>query len=209
MNIQINTIKTERLHVRRLELSDAQAILEMFSNPDVTKYLNIQQMTSLSQAEQFIKETHNGFQDYQLLELGIIETRSQRLIGTCTYSDWDQMNKRAEIVFALCKVSWGNGFMKELLPVFILFGFRDLGLHRIEADVDPRNLASIRLLEHFGFKREGYLRERYHINEEIQDAVFYGLLKKEYFNTYNSNSLSTKLKCRAVIRLLKHEHGFL
>jgi RimJ/RimL family protein N-acetyltransferase len=46
--------------------------------------------------------------------------------------------------------------------------------------VDPRNTASIKLLEKLGFKKEGHLRERYHINGEIQDALFYGLLKKEF-----------------------------
>lgn len=66
------------------------------------------------------------------------------------------------------------------LSVFIPFGFNKLRLHRIEADVDPHNLASISLLEYFGFKREGYLRERYYMNDEFQDAIFYALLKSEF-----------------------------
>jgi RimJ/RimL family protein N-acetyltransferase len=58
--------------------------------------------------------------------------------------------------------------------------FGELNLHRLEADVDPRNLASIRLLERLGFQREGYLRERHHMNGEVQDAVLYGLLHHEW-----------------------------
>jgi RimJ/RimL family protein N-acetyltransferase len=54
-----------------------------------------------------------------------------------------------------------------------------LVLHVVEADVDPRNVASIRLLEHVGIVREGYLRERYHRLGEAQDAVSYGLLATE------------------------------
>ena len=60
------------------------------------------------------------------------------------------------------------------------FAFEELGLRRIEADVDPRNEASIRLLERLGFQREGYLRERWLVDQEINDTVFYGLLRREW-----------------------------
>ena len=62
------------------------------------------------------------------------------------------------------------------------FAFSRLGLRRLEADVDPRNVASLRLLERFGFKREGLLRERYCMNAELQDAVLLALLRREWNN---------------------------
>ncbi len=180
MDFQLENIKTKRLHIRELEFSDIQAVFEIFSNPEVIRYWGSPQMTEISQAENFVEETHAGFQNLKLLEWGIIENKTDRLIGTCAYSSWDRTNKRAEIGFALNREFWGNGMMKELLSAFIPFGFGKLELHRIEADVDPRNTASIKLLEFFGFKREGYLRERYHLNNEIQDSIFYALLKREY-----------------------------
>ena len=54
------------------------------------------------------------------------------------------------------------------------------GLDENEADVDPRNAASIRTLERLGFQREGYLRERWQVNGEIQDALFYALLRPDW-----------------------------
>jgi RimJ/RimL family protein N-acetyltransferase len=70
--------------------------------------------------------------------------------------------------------------MAEALPAMVQFAFGSLNMHRLEADVDPRNLPSIRLLENAGFRREGFLRERYHLNGEIQDALFYGLLRRDF-----------------------------
>jgi RimJ/RimL family protein N-acetyltransferase len=58
--------------------------------------------------------------------------------------------------------------------------FGTLGLHRVEADVDPRNDASLRLVERLGFRREGHLRERYFVAGEIQDSVIYGLLAPDW-----------------------------
>ena len=66
--------------------------------------------------------------------------------------------------------------MVEVLPVVIQFAFTRLRLHRIEADVDPRNHASIRHLERLGFRKEGYFRQRYLVNGERQNAVVFGLL---------------------------------
>lgn len=180
MNISVKNIKTNRLHIRRLEHTDVESIYEIFSNSEVTRYWGLPQMTDLSQANEFISETHIGFQNGNLLEWGIMETNTQRLIGVCAYSSFDKMNKQAEIGFALHEDMWGKGFMKELLSAFIPFGFNELSLHRIEADVDTRNQASISLLEQFGFKREGYLRERYHLNGEYQDAIIYALLAREF-----------------------------
>jgi RimJ/RimL family protein N-acetyltransferase len=50
----------------------------------------------------------------------------------------------------------------------------------LEADVDPRNTRSVRVLERLGFWREGLQRERYVVGEDVQDAVLYGLLRSEW-----------------------------
>ena len=60
------------------------------------------------------------------------------------------------------------------------FAFSRLGLRRLEADADPRNIASLRLLDRFGFTQEGLLRERYCVNAELQDAVLLALLRREW-----------------------------
>jgi [ribosomal protein S5]-alanine N-acetyltransferase len=69
--------------------------------------------------------------------------------------------------------------MPDALTLLIDHAFEDLKLHRIEADVDPRNTASLRLLERLGFRREGHLRERYFKDGEIQDSVMFGLLRSD------------------------------
>jgi RimJ/RimL family protein N-acetyltransferase len=58
--------------------------------------------------------------------------------------------------------------------------FGALCLHRIEADVDPRNTPSLRTLERLGFVREGYLRQRWAVGGERQDSVLLGLLASDW-----------------------------
>ena len=60
--------------------------------------------------------------------------------------------------------------------------FDGMGLRRIEADIDPRNLASCRLVEKLGFVREGTLRERWQVNGECADSALYGLLRRDFID---------------------------
>ncbi|GAB7522893.1 hypothetical protein PBS_18770 [Paraburkholderia sp. 2C] len=57
------------------------------------------------------------------------------------------------------------------------FGTRRL--RRIEADIDPRNGDSARLLERLGFVREGLVRERWVVGDEVSDSALYGLLERD------------------------------
>ncbi|HSR65892.1 MAG TPA: GNAT family protein, partial [Xanthomonadaceae bacterium] len=60
------------------------------------------------------------------------------------------------------------------------WGFGTLGLHRVEADIDPRNEASRALLLRLGFRSEGRLRERYRVDGEVSDTEYFGLLAPEW-----------------------------
>ena len=66
--------------------------------------------------------------------------------------------------------------MHEALMTLVDWAFSELKLNRLEADIDPRNLASARSLERLGFEREGLLRERWIVGDEVSDSALYGLL---------------------------------
>jgi RimJ/RimL family protein N-acetyltransferase len=125
-----------------------------------------------------LNEIHENFRSQTALKWGIALRWDDTLIGTATLFNFE--NHRAEIGYGLARSHWGNGYMHEALQALIVYAFQELGLHRIEADVDPRNSASIRTVERLGFEREGYLRERWQVNGEIQDALFFGLLRPDW-----------------------------
>jgi ribosomal-protein-alanine N-acetyltransferase len=66
--------------------------------------------------------------------------------------------------------------MAEALAAIIQFGFTRMGLHSIEAQVDPANIRSVRLLEKLRFRREGYQRENFYVNGRFSDTVLYARL---------------------------------
>ncbi len=127
-----------------------------------------------------VESVHQYFAEGSLYQWGVFRRSDDTLVGTCTLAHVDTQNRRAEIGFILRFDQWGQGYMSEAINTLLRYAFDELGLHRIEADVDPRNDASIRLLKKLGFQREGYLRERWLVGQEINDSVLFGLLRNEW-----------------------------
>ena len=136
-------------------------------------------MQSIAEAEALLAGIEACFRDRSLFQWGLARAEDDQVIGTCTLGALQWTHRRGELGFALARAFWRRGYVREALPEVMRFAFVDLDLFRLEADVDPRNTASLRVIESLGFKREGYLRERYHVNGEVQDAAFYGLLRDE------------------------------
>jgi len=174
---ELPTLRGSNVILRWLTADDVDALYEIFSNPEVARYLAIPRQQSRADTEQFLDSIHEGFRTSSLFQWGV--ERAGRVVGTCTLAGLDWQNRRAEIGFVLARDVWGQGLMPDALTAVIDHAFNDLELHRIEADVDPRNIASLRLLEKLGFRQEGYLRERYLKDGEIQDTVFFGLLRTD------------------------------
>lgn len=173
-------IRAQRVVLRWLQPSDAPDIMRIYADPEVTKYWSSPPMRELGEAQRLIEDVHRLFAAHTLYEWGLARLEDPRVIGTLTFASLDQKNRRAEIGFALARDAWGHGYMREAVAVALDFAFGQLDLTRIEADVDPDNAASLRLLEDLGFVREGLLRERWRVGGGVQDSVMLGLLRREW-----------------------------
>ena len=178
--IALPTLETARLRIRPLGVEDVPALFGIFGDPQVCRYWSRPPLADLAAASALQQEIARHFEQRTLFQWGIAERETNAVVGTCTLAALSLEHRRAEVGYALARAVWGRGFLKEALPALLDHAFRELALHRIEADVDPRNAPSIHLLERMGFQREGYLRERYLLGGEVQDAVVFGLLEEEW-----------------------------
>ena len=185
---RLPTISTSRLSLRQITAQDVDDFYEIYSNPEVMRYWSTPPLPDKSAASKLIEEIQDGFRRRQMLKWGIALRADDRLIGSVTLFHPDFTHRRVELGYALGRAHWRQGYMGETLRAVLTYAFDTLNFHRIEADVDPRNDASVRTLERLAFKREGYLRERWQVNGEIQDAFFYGLLRPDWDALNNSES---------------------
>ena len=174
------TINAGRVTLRWITEKDVDVLYRIFSHTEVMQYWSTPPLADRNAAVKLLHEIHDGFRRQALLKWGIARRTDDALIGTATLFNLDFSNHRAEIGYGLDRAHWGNGYINEALQALLAYAFEELALHRIEADVDPRNTTSIRTVERLGFKQEGYLRERWQVNGEIQDSLFYGLLRPDW-----------------------------
>lgn len=177
---RLPTLTGSRLRLRWLEVSDVPALFALGSHAEVSRYWSRPPMQSVSEAEALLEDVRRQHRARTLFQWGIARLTDDVLLGCCTLHQVEWGHRRAEVGYSLRREFWGEGFMTEALRVLFDFSFGPVGLHRLEADVDPRNERSLRLLERLRFRREGLLRERYHVGGEIQDSVLLGLLARDW-----------------------------
>lgn len=177
---RLPTIDAERVSLRPITERDIDSLFSIFSDPEVMRYWSSPPLQDKDEAKQLLSDIQDKFHRRLFFQWGVARRADDLLIGTSTLFHVDSNNYRAEIGYALGRLHWGNGYIQEALRALINYAFGELHLERIEADVDPRNKPSIRTLERLGFQKEGFLRERWKVNGEIQDALFYGLLRREW-----------------------------
>jgi len=177
--LTVPTLETSRLRIRCLRMEDAPAMLDILSDEETVRYWGRPMMTELADAETYTRENLQWMEDGHCLYWGLEEKASNRMIGTCTLFRLDAGNRRGEIGYLLNRAYWHQGFMSEALESAIAYAFTHMKLHRLEADTDPENTASIQLLERFGFQREGLFRDRWLVNGRWCDSLMMGLVSNQ------------------------------
>ncbi|MEV2356285.1 GNAT family protein, partial [Paenibacillus larvae] len=112
---------------------------------------------------------------------GIFLRASGTLIGTIRLSMISRgVFQNAYLGYSMAEKYNGHGFMTEAVNLCLNVAFGALKLHRVQANVMPRNLASQRVLEKNGFTREGYSRNYLKINGKWEDHINFAILAEDY-----------------------------
>ena len=100
------------------------------------------------------------------------------MIGSVSFHRIEKEHYRAEIGYMLHPQYWKKGIMNEALEKVIDYGFNELGLHSIEAHINPSNSASSNILLRNGFVKEAHFKENFYFNGSFRDTIIYSKLNK-------------------------------
>lgn len=151
-------LKTDRLLLRQLNISDSYEIFLLHSDEIVNKYLERNKQSNTTDAEKFIVKINNGINNNKWIYWGINPLNQENLIGTICLWNFSSGYEVAEVGYELIPKYFGQGFMDEALKSVIDYGFDHLKLSRIEAFTHKQNAASMRLLLKNNFQLD-YLRK--------------------------------------------------
>jgi len=169
--ITFPNLTTNRLKLRQFDCDkDAEFI-----------YMDNYKHVSIKESKQFIEKNLKTYSDKKGIFWVIELIETGETIGDFAFWKVDQQHKRGEIGYALLPKFWGKGYMNECIQTTLNFGFNDLNLHSIEANINPKNEKSRQLLLNLGFCKEAYFKENYYFNGNFIDSEIYSLLESNSY----------------------------
>ena len=163
-------METENYILRKLTSDDDQEIYITRSDGLILKYLDIRKAKSLEDARHFIEKINRTIENNESIYWVICYKNSPQLIGTiCLWNISAELNK-ADIGFILLPQFQGKRVLQEVIPKVIEYGFETMKLEKIEGEVVPENIKSIKLMEKFGFKYD----------YKLDNTVVYSLSKQRH-----------------------------
>ena len=177
-------IKTERLLLRPLVMSDAEALFAYRSLPEVALFQSWQP-ESIDAVDAFLKDNESALLHtpdtwYQVA----ICLPDGMLIGDIGIHTLE--NDQLELGYTLSPSFQGMGYASEAVGAIVREAFSRWNMHRIIASVDPANTASIRLLERLGFRKEAHHIQSYWMRGKWYDDCIYAMLRAEYCLRHSS-----------------------
>jgi RimJ/RimL family protein N-acetyltransferase len=179
----IPEIAEKRITLRRLRFSDSKDIYHNIKDREVVKWtLNIPHPYSRNEAIKFIRKVNYEARKKKSYVFGIALKDENKIIGVIGLSKINYKDSNAEIGYWLGKKYWGKGIMTEAVKLILELGFKQLKLHKINAGLFEKNIASKKVLEKAGFRFEGKIRESRFRSGGWHDELRYGILYSEYKN---------------------------
>ena len=181
-------IATERLTLRLMTEADIDDIFAYQAREDVCRYLLFDPRTHEEVADRVAKHavatTLEKDGDYlQLaLELGGSGDAPARVIGDLYFTIASLENSRGEIGWTLHPDFAGQGYASEAARAVLGIAFRSLRLHRVYAELDPRNAASIALCKRLGMREEAIFVKDLWFKGEWADTGIFAILREEWLS---------------------------
>jgi [ribosomal protein S5]-alanine N-acetyltransferase len=171
-------ITTPRLLLRKTTPEDVNELYYLRSSEVVMKDIDRPRPKSTEDILQLIEKIQNMIANNEGIEWAITLAGDHTFIGTISFHRLIKEHYRAEVGYLLHPAHHRKGIMSEALKAVVAYGFNNMGLHSIEAQVTPGNIASEKLLETHGFVKEGYFKENHFKNGKFIDTAIYSLLNK-------------------------------
>ena len=175
------TIETDRLILRRFAMEDAEAMFRRWASDDeVSKHLTWPTHTSVEISKMVLTDWTSHYPEPDFYNWAIVlKENGPEPIGNISVVGINKEVDAATMGYCMSRAHWRKGIMAEALTAVIAFLFDEVGFNRVEADHDPNNPASGRVMEKSGMRHEGILRQAGRSNQGIIDVSRWAILKSD------------------------------
>jgi ribosomal-protein-alanine N-acetyltransferase len=169
-------LETERLILRRINNADVAEVFFLRNDEAMMKYIDRPAFTTQEEALELIETMDKNLDTGDAINWALTLKGETKMMGRVCLFHFDKEHYRGELGYMLYPEYHGQGIMQEAVTALLSYGFKTLGLHTIEAVVNPGNDASIKVLERNNFVREAYFRENHFFDGKFLDTAIYSLI---------------------------------
>lgn len=177
----ISEIRTARLLVRPVAEPDLAGLMEINGDDEVTRFLPYETWRSMGDGLTWLARMEALRAGGSGQQLVIERAADRKVVGTTLLFKHDEGSARIELGYVVGRRHWRTGYAREALTAVCGHCFGEMGIRRMEAEVNPVNTASNKLLLALGFTHEGLLRLRWVAKGQAYDTNIYGCLAQEWF----------------------------
>jgi RimJ/RimL family protein N-acetyltransferase len=175
------TIETTRLILRPFKETDWEGVHVYGSDPKVCEFMEWGP-NSPGESKDFVRRSIRLAKQYPRsgYEYAMEDKTDGRLIGSIGLYIHEPRRQQALMGYTLARDCWGRGFATDASKAMLNYGFQELKLHRISAMCDVRNIASFRVMEKSGMRREGLFLQEKFVKGHWRDTLLYSILAYEW-----------------------------
>lgn len=173
------TLQGQNSYLRALEPEDLEFIYAIENDENIWEVSNTITPYSKFLIRQYLENAHQDIYEAKQLRLAICKKETSEAIGLIDLFDFDVKNKRAGVgIIIQNETDRNSGFGKEALELMINYGFGQLQLHQLYANIGTDNKASLSLFTKFGFEKIGVKKDWNFTNNRFHDEAVFQLINK-------------------------------
>lgn len=173
------TLTTSRLQLRKIEVNDAPELFKLRGNTELMRYVPRPLANSADDVTQLINDWLTAVDAGNCFHFAITLKEQNIMIGHMLLFNIQPEHSRGEMGYMMAAEHAGKGYTTEALQAVVSFAFGSMEMHSLEAIINPKNIASAKVLQKAGFVQEAYFRENFFWQGLYEDTAVYSLLQTD------------------------------
>lgn len=181
LQLQFNefpVLQTSRLRLRQISLDDTAAFYALRKNEEFSAFLDRDKPKDEEEVRTLVSTILQQYENNEAICWVLSPLENDDFMGTISFWKIDKPHYRAEIGYGIHPDFHQKGYMSEAMSAVLDYAFLEMNLHSIEANINPNNVASIKLVEKHGFVQEAYFKENYFYDGKFLDSAIFSLVNK-------------------------------
>lgn len=185
------SIDSARVRLRRMEKRDIRDIYDLCRREELARFVEWYPHKDITETRDYVNWIVSGYRRGRSMTWVIELKGAGKVIGTCGFMKMDADFKTAEIGYCLSSDYWRQGYATEAVWSLLWYGFKKIGLCRVQARVMDGNEPSEALVEKLGFRREGLMKKGVFCKGAPHDITMFGMTDEMYDMMYGDNNAAS------------------